>query len=450
MPSSGFALRASALATRADASSRARTRARVVSEGAADPPMRTRAAVRLPSDAAVLPRDVSVAYSASASSTPSTSVAFSELPRAPPSPRGCSTEEEAAFCETLRETCHMVGFFYLDLADADADAGVTRATLESVLDAARKFFALPDELKTAMDNRASPAFRGYVRLGAENTAGRPDMREQVEFGVDAPVPDPTALADPSVPPHRRLVGPNQWPAESECPGFRTTVSSFLDEMASLSERLMELLALSLDSPRDRFREDEPNVQMKIARYPPAPDVEDAGSNPIDGVGTFGVGAHTDSGYLSLLLQDDVGGLQVKNGAGEWIDAPPKPDTVVVNLGEMVQLCTGGYYLATPHRVVSRATPTGEEPRDRISRPVFWNPSLDAVVRATELSETLTWQRPRPRVLDATDSHGEGKNALLATYGANALKSLARSHPEVMERHHRDLRVEPDGQVIRRR
>ena len=139
------------------------------------------------------------------------------------------------------------------------------------------------------------------------------------------------------------------------------MSSFLDEMASLSERLMELLALSLDFPRDRFREDEPNVQMKIARYPPAPDVEDAGSNPIDGVGTFGVGAHTDSGYLSLLLRTTAGGLQVKNGAGEWIDAPPKPDTVVVNLGEMVQLCTGGYYLATPHRVVSRATPTGEEP-----------------------------------------------------------------------------------------
>ena len=209
---------------------------------------RYRAAVRLPCDAAVLPRDVSVAYSASASSTPSTSVAFSELPVLRLPPRGCSTEEEAAFCETLRETCHMVGFFYLDLADADADAGVTRATLESVLDAARRFFAIPDELKTAMDNRASPAFRGYVRLGAENTAGRPDMREQVEFGVDAPAPDPTALADPSVPPHRRLVGPNQWPAESECPGFRTTVSSFLDEMASLSERLMELLALSLDSP----------------------------------------------------------------------------------------------------------------------------------------------------------------------------------------------------------
>ena len=142
------------------------------------------------SDAAVLPRDVSVAYSASASSTPSTSVAFSELPVLRLPPRGCSTEEEAAFCETLRETCHMVGFFYLDLADADADAGVTRATLESVLDAARKFFALPDELKTAMDNRASPAFRGYVRLGAENTAGRPDMREQVEFGVDAPCPTP--------------------------------------------------------------------------------------------------------------------------------------------------------------------------------------------------------------------------------------------------------------------
>jgi len=122
-----------------------------------------------------------------------------------------------------------------------------------------------------------------------------------------------------------------------------------------------------------------------------------------GVGRFGVGAHTDSGYLSLLLQDSTGGLQVQNGAGqggslitssrptlnllpfqgasvcaihtfgtrrlcsdlgqvlvlndltagEWVDAPPVPGTMVVNLGEMLQLCTGGYYLATPHRVVSK-------------------------------------------------------------------------------------------------
>ena len=246
----------------------------------------------------------------------------------------------------------MVGFFYLDLADADADAGVTRATLESVLDAARRFFALPDELKTAMDNRASPAFRGYVRLGAENTAGRPDMREQVEFGV-RPAFDPTALADPSVPPHRRLVGPNQWPAESECPGFRTTVSSFLDEMASLSERLMELLALSLDSPRDRFREDEPNVQMKIARYPPAPDVEDAGSNPIDGVGTFGVGAHTDSGYLSLLLQDDVGGLQVKTAPASGSTRRPS---------QTPSLSTSARWYSCAREALPRHAAQGREPR----------------------------------------------------------------------------------------
>jgi isopenicillin N synthase-like dioxygenase len=203
----------------------------------------------------------------------------------------------------------------------------------------------------------------------------------VEFGVEADAPDATALASPDVPPYRRLVGPNQWPDPATAPGFKPAVVDFLNSMEELSMRIMELLAISLDLSGDYFQPsfgEDPNVQMKMARYPPAPassedrDSGDASSNAGEGVGCFGVGAHTDSGYLSILLQDDVGGLQVQNGDGDWIDAPPLPGCMVVNLGEMLQLCTRGYYLATPHRVVSRPCSTR---RDRISVPYFWNPGF---------------------------------------------------------------------------
>ena len=180
---------------------------------------------------------------------------FSELPVLNlPSPG-----EEDAFCAQLRDTCHNIGFFYI------GEHGVPPLACDGALDAAARFFALPDKQKEAMDNRNSPAFRGYVRLGAENTAGLPDYREQVEFGVEKAAPDSRDL---EAPPYRCLVGPNQWPTEAECPGFKSAMIEFLSSMENLSRRLMHYLALSLDLSADFFEPtfgDEPNVQMKIAR-----------------------------------------------------------------------------------------------------------------------------------------------------------------------------------------
>ena len=106
--------------------------------------------------------------------------AFSSLPVLTLPPPGCSRAAEAAFAAELREVCHTVGFFYV----AGIDAFVSPTTRRDALAAATRFFAMPQEKKDAMDYRNSPAFRGYVRLGAENTAGLPDLREQVEFGVE--------------------------------------------------------------------------------------------------------------------------------------------------------------------------------------------------------------------------------------------------------------------------
>ena len=385
---------------------------------------------------------------ASAASTATST--FSALPVLQLPDEDCTPEEEAAFCVRLRDVCHTVGFFYV------ANHGIAPKVTVDVLEASRAFFALPHDVKQGIANVNSPAFRGYVRLGAENTAGRPDWREQIEMGVeaDAPGDETGAKADTAGvdadtagdrPVYDVLVGPNQWPEESACPGFRRRVTAFLDDAASLSRRLMELLALSLDLPRDFFDDDfrgRPNVQAKIASCPSAPEGSPRASS-------FGVGAHTDSGYLSLLLQDDVGGLQVQNGHGEWIDAMPIDGTLVVNLGEMLQLRTRGYYLATPHRVVSKAASGAGSP-PRLSVPYFWNPRLDAVIEPMEsLPETLTWLRPEPEDVAETRSHGDGGNRLIGEYGLNALKSLARSHPEVMARHHPDLEVMRDGSVVRR-
>lgn len=251
---------------------------------------------------------------------------FSSLPVLHLPDKDCTPEEETAFCCRLRDICHTVGFFYV------INHGIDASTTADAMNSSRAFFALPHDVKQGIANINSPAFRGYVRLGAENTAGRPDWREQIEMGVEADAPRGGVGGHI----YDVLVGPNQWPDETQCPGFKTSMTSFLDDMATLSARLMELLAVSLDMPRDYFEDDfrgRPNVQAKIALCPPAPE---GSRDP-----SFGVGAHTDSGYLSLLLQDDVGGLQVQNGDGTWVDADPVDGAIVVNLGEMMQLKTRG-------------------------------------------------------------------------------------------------------------
>ena len=403
--------------------------------------------------------------------------AFSSLPVLTlPSPR-CSREAEAAFAAELREVCHTVGFFYV----AGIDDVVSPATRENALAASARFFAMPQAKKDAIDNRNSAAFRGYVRLGAENTAGLPDLREQVEFGVETNAP--AMEKESGTPPYACLRGPNQWPDERDCPRFRADATRFADEARALSTRLTRLLALSLDLPEDAFAPvfgDAPNVQMKIARYPSVAvtkssderderdEKKSAGkeNTPADAeedARAFGVGAHTDSGFLSLLLQDDVGGLQVMNGAGEWVDAPPVENTLVVNLGEMLQLATRGYYLATPHRVLppnaASGAPAAENgTRARLSVPYFWNPRLEYVCEPMDLPPSVRWTRDRAPTAafaarsangDENENETEKKNVLLEAYGANALKSLARSHPEVMARHHPKLIIGDDGTVARR-
>jgi isopenicillin N synthase-like dioxygenase len=314
----------------------------------------------------------------------------------------------AAFVDDLRAACHGPGFFLV------TGHGIDARQCAAVLDVSREFFALHDGEKLAIENVGSPQFRGYTRVGAEHTNGRPDWREQLDLGAERVAREP----GPGEPPYWRLQGPNLWP--STLPRLREVLLPFMTAMQGLALDLVRALARSLGQPEDHFDPTfavDPTSHLKVIRYPGRA-VGPAGP-------AQGVGAHKDYGYLAILLQDDAGGLQVA-GDGGFVDAVPRPGAFVCNIGEMFEVATRGYYRATVHRVVS--PPAGHE---RISVPYFFAPRLDARVAAVALPAGLAADAPAP-------SPGDPDNPIFAEFGTNALKGWLRSHPEVARRDWSDL------------
>ena len=261
--------------------------------------------------------------------------------------------DEASIARAMRTACLETGFFYV------VGHGVDEALFRALDQEARAFFALPVEqkLEVAMA-RGGRAWRGYFPVGGELTSGLPDQKEGLYLGQELPADHPLVLR--GLPMH----GANLWPAQT--PGLRPAVLAWLDALTDLGQRVLELLALSLELPRGHFRQHltaQPLALFRVFRYPPAHE-------------GWGVGEHTDYGLLTLLRQDDVGGLQVRSQQG-WLDAPPIPGSFVCNIGDMLERLTAGRYRSTPHRVQHSR---GQE---RFSYPFFFDPGWDALVRAIE-------------------------------------------------------------------
>jgi isopenicillin N synthase-like dioxygenase len=310
------------------------------------------------------------------------------------------------FAVALTTACHEVGFVSL------VGHGIDRAVEAAVFTDARRFFALPEEQRLEIVNTNSPYFRGYTRLGHEHTNGVSDRREQIDIGPERDEPE---VAD-DAPRWMRLRGPNQWP--SAVPEMRADVTAWMARMEVVGRAALRALAIGLGQPPDHFDRvvaDDPEVLVKIIRYPGVV----AGQDP------QGVGAHHDSGLLTFIMQDEIGGLQVLHG-DTFVEAPRVPGAYILNLGEMLQLATNGYLRATKHRVVS--PPAG---RERISVAYFFNPSMEARLEPVPLPPELAARAPGGQNANPDDP-------VLATYGENWLKFRIRSHPDVAAIHHPDL------------
>lgn len=259
-----------------------------------------------------------------------------------------------ATSQAIHHACRELGFFYA------VGTGIDKTLCADLDDASRRFFARPraEKMELRME-RGGRAWRGYFPVGAELTAGVPDRKEGLYLGEELDESHPKVAS--GVPLH----GKNLFP--SEPPELRQIALEYIREMTALGHRLMERLSQSLSLPPSYFSDHytaDPLVLFRIFNYPALP----LGEGDV-----FSVGEHTDYGLLTILLQDDCGGLQVRTPSG-WVDVPPVEGSFVVNLGDMIELLTGGLYASTPHRV------RNESGRSRLSFPFFFDPSWDAVVR----------------------------------------------------------------------
>lgn len=249
-----------------------------------------------------------------------------------------SEERRRQLGSAIGHACRTTGFFYL------IDHGLTPSLLRRQLEMAQAFFVQPldEKLRCTSVERGQ---RGYEPIAAQalDEGSPPDLKESILLGPE----------------------PGDWPP---LPDFEETLSSFFAAISDLGRAVACALAVSLDLPETYFEAmlEHPNCTVRMLHYPPHPDA--AADNQI------GAGAHTDWGFLTLLLQDDIGGLEVQGRDGRWIRAEPVENAIVVNLGDMVPYMTGGLYTSNFHRVMNNRSG-----RDRYSIATFFNPPTDAII-----------------------------------------------------------------------
>jgi isopenicillin N synthase-like dioxygenase len=235
-----------------------------------------------------------------------------------------------------------VGFFYI------SGTGVDEALFDRMLAATKDFFALPLERKMRSYIGLSRCHRGYVPVGEEGVeSGVPDLKEAFDTALDLPADDPDYLSG------NPMLGPNTWP---DLPGFAEAVTDYYQALLAVGQRLLQAFAVALGEDAELFARHATKTpsQLRLIHYAYNPDAEDS----------MGIGAHTDYECFTLL-KPTAPGLEVLNGAGEWIDVPPVDGAFVVNIGDLLELWTNGAFVATSHRVRRVA-------EERYSFPLFFN------------------------------------------------------------------------------
>ncbi len=299
----------------------------------------------------------------------------------------------------IKEACINYGFFYV------INHGVDDALQGQLEGLSARFFSHPLEEKMKIHMAlAGKAWRGYFPVGEELTSGKPDLKEGLYFGAELEQADERVKA--GLPMH----GANLFP--DNMPEFRKVVLNYMTALTDLGHRLMYGIALSLGLPGTYFKDHyttDPLVLFRIFHYP-------AQTSHPEISAPWGVGEHTDYGVLTILKQDSIGGLQIKTKNG-WIDAPYIPNSLVCNIGDMLDRMTRGYYRSTPHRVKNTSG------KSRYSYPFFFDPNFDAQIEPIDLAHL---ELPRDDKSERWD--GMSVHEFQGTYGDYILGKVERVFP----------------------
>jgi isopenicillin N synthase-like dioxygenase len=292
-----------------------------------------------------------------------------------------------------------VGFLYV------SGTGIDQALFDRMLAATKTFFALPVEEKMRSYIGLSTCHRGYVPVGEEGVeTGMPDLKEAFDTALDLPADDPDHLAG------NPMLGPNVWP---DVDGFAEAVTEYYQAVLDLGHQLLWAFAVALGEDPDTFTQHATKTpsQLRLVHYPYNPDAEDV----------LGIGAHTDYECFTLL-KPTAPGLEVLNGAGEWVDVPPVPDAFVVNIGDLLELWTNGTYVATSHRV-------RKVKEERYSFPLFFNVDYHTEVK------------PLPQFIA-----GDGPSRPALRAGEHLFAQTAQTFAYLRSRLDRGELVLPDGSM----
>ncbi|HSH71831.1 MAG TPA: 2-oxoglutarate and iron-dependent oxygenase domain-containing protein [Methylophilaceae bacterium] len=259
--------------------------------------------------------------------------------------------ERKQAAKALGQAARDAGFLYV------VGHGVPQHLIENLKVRTREYFAQSLEQKMQDYIGNSNNHSGYVPEGEEQFySAKPDIKEAYDVGFD--------LQDPEK--HRPMLGPDRWP---EFPDFKADIKAYYDAVYALSNVLFRGFALALDLPEDSFTRliSAPPSQLRLVHYPFTPDAPE--DRP-------GIGAHTDYECFTILLATEDG-LEVQNGEAEWIDAPVVEGAFVMNIGDMLEVFSNGYYVATMHRV-------RKVKLERYSFPLFCAVDYDTVVQPIPL------------------------------------------------------------------
>ncbi|KAF5360410.1 hypothetical protein D9756_004930 [Leucocoprinus leucothites] len=313
--------------------------------------------------------------------------------------------ERTQLVQAIKDACMRVGFFYVK------NHGIPERIINETLEKGKDFFELPLETKMIIENKKTPNFKGYSPLlsGNNDPYGAGDMQEGFEFGWEAIDRTSEARSEDGV-----MAGANVWPSEEDVPGFREAALHYYHTAVKLGKTLFPLFALALDLPETFFDDKTRHsaALMKLLHYPPQ-------TGPVDerkpGL-TRSILVHLPPQlgkfvyqcFTILWQEPGIQALQVLNAKKQWINAPPIPGTLVINLGDQFARWTNDIFKSNVHRAINRS---GVE---RYSIPLFfgtdYNVRLDPILgcvspeRPLKYEVTTAGEYVRAR-LQTTYNHG---------------------------------------------
>jgi len=262
----------------------------------------------------------------------------------------------------INNACKKHGFFYI------TGHGVSIELQEELEKLSKEFFLLreAEKMKISMQ-KSGKAWRGYFPVGDELTSNKPDLKEGIYFGQELPNSHPKVKE--GIPLH----GANLFPVYPK--GLKNVVTQYMAQTTKVAHLIMKGIAIGLGLKSDYFSStitSDPFILFRIFHYPLQSKKQE----------NWGVGEHTDYGFLTILKQDNVGGLQIKTNQ-KWVDAPVIENAFICNIGDMLDRITGGLYCSTPHRVKNTSG------KNRLSFPLFFDPNFDAFIKPINGLKTIS-------------------------------------------------------------